>query len=1659
MKGNRVFVGLILLLWGVLFANNGFTVIEKNPNRMLIKFELPKYKLADIEIENTKYKKIVSEIKGFTQKSGYPQLPVYATAIGLPEDGDFASRIVSSKQKTVNNVLIEPVQTVITIEEAKTVSNSPNAKAYSTNSFYPGSLTEKKQAVWAGLRKYSSLIVKPFQYNTVTKKLNVYTEIIIEVVISGNTAKKRSLSYNLLDNSGFIINDEFSKYWKKQNVISNVRNEIETKVSRIKIITDTDGIYKVTKQDILASLKEHNSPRLSYNINSIDPRNYELYDEYGPVPIHFVGENDGSFDDGDYFEFYGKFHRGDTGYLDNYTSENTYFLELTNRTGTRMAVENGGLKVFNANNYRIPKQFKQTVHFEEQRIRDRLSWYKQRNPFETVRAHTVNREDRWFWSYITAPALERFAINLEYPSNIGVRYFDARVCVTGLTVSSSTSPDHHAYVRIQSDLIGEESWFGQDDVIFATDENSNLSNSHLVHGENSLYVTLPGDTEHPTERIMLDWVEIDYWREYRTDKDELVFTKPQNKPFGLYQFELFNFSSSDVSIYKIGSSVMENIQIEAFTDNGSAPYTITFQDSVLADEVKYIAVTEAKKHKAIDIKPDIPSNLKNANQACDYVFVVHPDFYDTDPLNELIEIHENFGKTVKIVKTDDIYDEFNFGIRSAEAIKDFFTYAFNNWGTPGFSHAVLVGDGHLDERDWKYQRKSNKIPVYKHWLNSIGAVAADMWYACVVGTDPVPDFAIGRVNAIEIEDLQNYVDKVKKYLNPTNTSNDWKSKVILVGGGAINETYDIFAQQNEDIRTRQIPESYNVKRVYGAVTSFTPRYQGRSYELREAFNKGAYYIQFMGHGGGQVWDDYGMLKLNHIPSLTNENLPIIVSLSCLGSAFDTPGDACIGEAITIAKDYGAIAHLGFTGLSLLLDDLLYGLYLTEGMFNKNFETFGQAVNYTLNNFYAVSGNVNNTYTLLMGSCINGLPTLPLYTRLNEPEITLSSHNVSVGDTIKIEATFPPEVTEARFVVCDENEFAVNIPFNEIIYPVVNGKAEYEYYIDPEIYTEDTYKRWLRVYGRNEANEYAGITRFEIGSSTIMDNKIIPELPTEGDSIYVAAKLFDKDGINKAWVQFVAANEQGETQIYKNEMYYNSETGFYQTSKSFRPLTVNSTQIYHIYVEDNNQEVVYSEEFKFKVTAADLVLKNLELHKEETNPYFRAFIKNVGLLASKQTTIDFFTGSTDNLTQIASADVIALEPQQEFIIDVALPILNQENVHIFAYVNKDERDFVEISNDNANNKKVVITSFNSFSAGVNVTNVSSIDDNLELSSPASLLAENQLFFLDKTTDLTPYNQNGVSFVALADSSVGTAYNFGCYNKNAFADSLGVFAEGRTVKLSFNYHDSLSTDYISKCFVYRWEGAYEKWIYQGGLPDFGKKQVVYLAKRLGTYALMYNTDNVPPSIEANVEKQEFTHGGYIAGNGIISLSFNDSDGIDIFDNDIAMYLNGQLIPTDKYSQSASFGHLTCVPIKYQLDLPKGEYSLLVSAVDVNGNYNEHELHFIVNNKFDVIKLANYPNPIISKAIDPVNIGRTRFTYVLTDDADKVDLKVFTVSGRLVKTFKNIPSSVGYHEYPRTVKGWSATDEQGMELANGVYFYKIIAKKGSKTVEKVQKMAITK
>ena len=128
----------------------------------------------------------------------------------------------------------------------------------------------------------------------------------------------------------------------------------------------------------------------------------------------------------------------------------------------------------------------------------------------------------------------------------------------------------------------------------------------------------------------------------------------------------------------------------------------------------------------------------------------------------------------------------------------------------------------------------------------------------------------------------------------------------------------------------------------------------------------------------------------------------------------------------------------------------------------------------------------------------------------------------------------------------------------------------------------------------------------------------------------------------------------------------------------------------------------------------------------------------------------------------------------------------------------------------------------------------------------------------------------------------------------------------------------------------------------------------------------------------------------------------------------------------------------------DLPNGTYRLQVTAADTGGNTTELETIFTLDEAVNLSDVFNVPNP--------VEDGKTFFTYQLVQPPDKVTIKIYTVSGRLIKTILDASADRGNNE-----TFWDGRDEAGIRCANGVYLYRVVAQTEDSKVEKVGKLAI--
>ena len=1640
-------VGLCQILIGYEFE-----ILEMNESYIRVGFEIPEYTIEKSKTKQASFNKINITNAELIFDEKRPVIPYFAEAVGIPEDGDINVRVLKKESKIYDNIDLERCPVVYLQEDNKVEYRQeyPASKDL-RNELYPLEIVKKGESAFLGDRRFTSFQLYPFQYNEVQKKLYVHEYVEFEIIISGDTSIKRNWQFsdNFIDSVGddFFINNRFSQKWRYEPVLdTNVtRNSYVNNAIDLNIIED--GLYKVTYEFLeekIAEYEELTGVSLGWRLTNVNPKYLQLESKEGLEPIYFYGEEDGSFDPGDYFEFYGIRNAGEESYFGAYTSENCYKLRLIEGLGSRMAVENGGIMFSDPSEYIEPSEYDYNVHFEVQSFYEKIGkgWDYDVNYY---------REDNYFWRKIKAPNLEIIPFEVQYPADLNINKIEAKVSLFGLTYSDTEINDHNAIVRLNQGIIDSKVWSGQTEQIF--ESTNTIPNSFLSHGINYLYISLPGDTPNgENELVALDYLDLTYWREYKTDTDWIKFKKPKNKGNGLYQFVLGGFQSTDVSVYKIGSSKMENVRIEPAFELGEAPYNITFQDEVNSEDTYYIAVTEANKMTPPEVRIDQVSDLRATSNNYDCLIITRTEFISNEGIALFKTLWNEMDYNTEVVDVQDIYDEFNHGIVSADAIKDFLTYAYHNWSGPRLRSVLLVGDATYNTTDNSPTAKYNIIPYRKVWTWKHGVTPSDNWYGCVVGDDPVAEIVISRINIWEAEQINDIAQKSLSQIKEQRYEDLGPAHVILSAGGKVGDGNDIFSQQEELIRRRMINDDYRVSRVYTTTQTVNANYYGSTFSLKDNIDQGATFLQFMGHGGGRIWADYNLLNFNDIKTLNNDYYPFVSSLACYASSFDYPGASCISEAFVSEAEKGAIGTVGFSGLGYLNQDLTFGTALADGYFRSNLDNIGDVINYTKAKFYVKSSGPAQV-ALTDGCVLIGDPNIPIHKPMKRLEVSTDKEIYAPGDTIRVTMSNNElNLDKAKLFIIDENGLVMNIAY---YLPVVAGTYTHTYVI-PNDLEEGLFYR-VRVESYDENGVYFGEKNVGIGNSNFANVTQLPAHPTVYDSVSVSCNIIAEEEITSVTLSYNTSFAKGRVSI-PMELVPGS-VNEYKTSSAIPKQVADREVMYTIELITDDEEVIVSNQHNYVVLAPDLVILSGEFLDLDEKPTLKYVIKNMGNTNSHTTNAQLNRVDLSNSNEVLLYDEIipALDLQEET--ELLIPI-EDYTVGTFKFTLRVNypHQFEELTQDN--NIHNLENIMNYHVVDNNGGSVFSTDKCAELIVPAGYHS-NMLFNIVHLNYLAPNMQPDIETVSVDSGFESRVYDISCLSSEV-ADSTGLLLNGELdVKIKYAKTDSTTAYYANnnQIKLFRWEEKYQKWVFQGGFTSTEDGTIRGRIKRLGKFTILRNKDEILPQIDPNVQEQEFTQGGYISGKGTISVVLSDANGIDVDDNRFAFYLNGEIIPEDKLIITQNDYNLNNIPIKYHLDLPKGEYTLVIDCTDVSGNFNSLDVTFKVNTNFDVINIANYPNPIIAQANEPVNDGRTRFTYTLTDEADKVDIVIYTVSGRKVMEFNNLPTSVGYHEYPRTVYGWDCKDQAGFDLANGVYFYKVIAKRGSKKIERIQKMAIIK
>jgi spore coat protein U-like protein len=219
-----------------------------------------------------------------------------------------------------------------------------------------------------------------------------------------------------------------------------------------------------------------------------------------------------------------------------------------------------------------------------------------------------------------------------------------------------------------------------------------------------------------------------------------------------------------------------------------------------------------------------------------------------------------------------------------------------------------------------------------------------------------------------------------------------------------------------------------------------------------------------------------------------------------------------------------------------------------------------------------------------------------------------------------------------------------------------------------------------------------------------------------------------------------------------------------------------------------------------------------------------------------------------------------------------------------------------------------------------------------------------------------------------------------------------------------------------------------------------------------------DTLGPEIKLYMNDESFIDGGNTNTSPNLIAVLSDLSGINTsitaVDHDIVAILDGDTtnpIILNNFYQTA-LNDFTKGNVNYKLrDLAVGSHTLKIKAWDTYNNSSEKTLNFQVvsDGLLHLENVLNYPNPFI-------NYTEFWFNHNKPNEPLEVQVQVFTVSGKLVKTIHQNVTSTG--NLSRSIS-WDGLDDFGNKIGKGVYIYKlrVTATISNLVSEKYEKLVI--
>ncbi|MFY0594712.1 C25 family cysteine peptidase [Roseivirga sp.] len=692
--------------------------------------------------------------------------------------------------------------------------------------------------------------------------------------------------------------------------------------SYYKINTSLNTIHRISPEALQAA---------GMDITTINLTNLQLFHRGEEVAIHIVDGGDGSFDAGDYIEFYGRrndgtqdaelFYRASDQihqYYNLFSDVTAFFLTEGSVAGKRMQSNNVDPSSFPLVNLHSQEILNlQTGRFSFGQ------YYPLSNPSGEVKRSLYDLGQMF---------MSREIIRSDFGVSRDLNFLD--LALNGIILEDQTN----GKPQLSMQIVGFNNVAHKTSVFVGptTDDLRVIRSEVEFDRNNSITINFQlewSDIADGRLIVRTESLEVDGVVDSRIAVSHIKLTFPQRidaqaqekriylDPFtGSQRIEIANVDG-EVALYDV-TDYQNPIRI------GGSVSANTFTGGIVNDaNGKELLLKKVDQIVDASVEP-VTFQFEDLS-AFNYYIVSHPylkqevsGFYD-DPVQAYVDYRESIeGGSFNVGYADfpDLINEFGYGEYTPLALRRYMVQAYAQ-GTPEYLF-ILGKSSRVDRRN---QRLSDPLATSRRELvPTMGAPGSDIMYVeGLDGTEHYPAFPVGRLSVVNPENVAYYLDKVKEK-EATLKDSPWTKNFIQLSGGLSTDELNRFRSFIEGFK-----EIVTDDFLGADVTNISKQNNNavQNFNIADQINRGTGFVTFFGHSSSTFTDiDIGNVTDSNNGYNNSGRYPVFLVNGCRGGEIFFFNS--FGENWLAAQGRGAVNFISHSdvGIPNVLEEYTENFY-------------------------------------------------------------------------------------------------------------------------------------------------------------------------------------------------------------------------------------------------------------------------------------------------------------------------------------------------------------------------------------------------------------------------------------------------------------------------------------------------------------------------------------------------------------------------------------------------------------------------------------------------------------------------------------------------------------------------------------------------------------